>query len=896
MMGYIWFGIILTAFIVAAATGNMGAMAGQALDSAKTSVTLAINLVGAMALFLGVMKIAQDAGLMRIIARLIRPIMVRLFPDVPGDHPAMGAMIMNMSANLLGLANAATPFGINAMNELNKLNRRKGTATNAMALFLAINTSNVTLLPTGVIAIRHAAGSTDASGIVISTLLATLFSTTVAIIAAKTLQRLPIFRLPDLPPEENGDEDVADSETADGEAPEIDEMARPADPASEWWWTLASFTVLGTVASAVITCVTVMLVYGEEPFVRATEVINPWIIPGILVSIPLYGMVVQVRRRKAPEDERLDVYGSFIEGAKDGFNVALKIIPYLVAILVAVGMFKASGALDILVAGISPITGPLGLPAEALPMALLRPLSGSGAFGYMTETVNSAGPDTYLGYLVSTMQGSTETTFYVAAVYFGAIQVSRLRHTIPAALTADIAGVIAAVFICTMLFGAASESGRVKADEERTDGDVFFTEIMVAPPTDGSAYREWFELYVVNSLSLEDCEILRSPSPDPADAEQSDVIDGVGTVWAEQHLLFARDEDYVVGDEGDEDAQAAVFAYDYFLSFSNTEPFFLFLVCDDVVLDSIAMDWSFFAEDCEGNGCAVALRPERYSTADNDDLPDAWCLPPPELTFVNSAGDTASGTPGETNQCRVETRPQPGDVAFTELMADPGDTEQWIELHNSADHAVRLEECLLRHTPSGGLEPAATLLRADGGAPLFLGPGETRVLARNRCLDADPESEAEPDCAYDEWIYDDVKLVTDRSAALELACPTGDDEGSEDVVIDAITYDLPALEVQPGHSAQFEAEPPSTAAELNDDWTRWCAADDVQCFQSADRTDCEYGSPGEIVDCESPPASEPDDCSCRLSPAETRPWPPALAVLLGLALLRWRRNRRTDRP
>ena len=892
MMGYIWFGIILTAFIVAAATGNMGALAGQALDSAKTSVTLAINLVGAMALFLGVMKIAQDAGLMRIIARLIRPIMIRLFPDVPGDHPAMGAMIMNMSANFLGLANAATPFGINAMNELDKLNRRKGTATNAMALFLAINTSNVTLLPTGVIAIRHAAGSTDASGIVISTLLATMFSTSVAIIAAKLLQRLPIFRLPD-------EVDPAPAESSDEEdesAPELDEAAQPPDPARELWWTLASFTVLGTVFSAVIVCVIVMLVYGETPIVHATEVINPWIIPGIIVVIPLYGMIVQLRRRKAPVEERVDIYGSFIEGAKDGFNVALKIIPYLVAILVAVGMFKASGALDILVRGISPITGPLGLPAEALPMALLRPLSGSGAFGYMTETVNSAGPDTYLGYLVSTMQGSTETTFYVAAVYFGAIQVSRLRHTIPAALTADIAGVAAAVFICTMLFGAASEGGQVKADEERGDGDVVFTEIMVAPPTDGSAYREWFELYVANSVRLEDCEILRSPTPDPADADQSDVIDGVGTVWAEKYLLFARDEDYVVGDEGDEDAQAAVFSYDYFLSFSNNAPFFLFLVCDDVVLDSIAMDWSFFADDCEGNGCAVSLRPELTATAENDTLPGSWCLPPQELTFVNSAGDEATGTPGERNQCRVETYPQPGEVAFTELMAAPGDTEQWVELHNAAGHAVRLEDCLLRHTPSGGLEPAATLLRADGGAPLFLEPGETRVLARNRCLDAVPDSEEEPECAYDEVIYDDVKLVTDRSAVLELACPDGDGEGSDDVTIDAITYDLTSLGIEAGHSAQFEAASPASAAEQNDDWSSWCAASEVQCFQSADATVCEYGSPGALVDCESPPAAEPDDCSCRLAAPGTRPRAVPIATLAVLALLGWRRHRRTEHP
>jgi len=372
--------------------------------------------------------------------------MIRLFPDVPADHPAMGAMIMNMSANMLGLANAATPFGIKAMMELDKLNRHKGTATNAMALFLAINTSNVTILPTGVIGIRHAAGSADAAGIIPSTLFATLCSTIVAIIAAKSLQRLPMFRIRKAPAGEAGEDsrsdDVIDEDLASSEAD-----ALQMDEKSERFWRVASPICI------------VLGLAGVVAMIAFSGTVKDWVIPMIIFLLIGYGLVVQLLDRRAGREPRLEIYTSFIDGAKDGFNVALKIIPYLVAILVAVGMFRASGALSLLVSLIGPVSEPLGLPAEVLPMALLRPLSGSGAFGYMTELVNTAGPDTYIGYLVSTMQGSTETTFYVVAVYFGAVQVSKLRHTIPAALTADFTGVVAAVVICLFLFGAARDTG-----------------------------------------------------------------------------------------------------------------------------------------------------------------------------------------------------------------------------------------------------------------------------------------------------------------------------------------------------------------------------------------------------------------------------------------------------
>lgn len=391
------------------------------IDTAEVAVTLAIGLIGVMGLFLGLMKVAEKGGLLRIVAKLLRPLLVRLFPDVPAEHPAMGAMIMNISANALGLGNAATPFGIRAMQELDKLNPHKGTATNAMALFLAINTSSVTLLPTGVIAIRASAGSADPAGIVPTTLIATICSTFVAIVTAKLLQGR--FKTP--PPDETPAE-------AEAEPDRDVETDLPPD-AGEAYPIWASILAIG----CLIGFVPLTVAYGSA--------IAPWIVPGLMVAFLTFGVA-----RGVP------IYEAFVEGARDGFNVAVKIIPYLVAILVAVGMFRASGAMDLLIAPIGALTGPLGLPAEALPMALMRPLSGSGAYGIMASIITdpAIGPDSYVGYLVSTIQGSTETTFYVLAVYFGAVQIRRVRHALIAALTADVAGVAAAVAGCLLLYGA----------------------------------------------------------------------------------------------------------------------------------------------------------------------------------------------------------------------------------------------------------------------------------------------------------------------------------------------------------------------------------------------------------------------------------------------------------
>ena len=437
-MNAVFLGIVFVAFFVGGyrewnwvpgsvdSVSPMAALGTAMVDAASGAVTLAIGLVGMMALFLGLMKVAEAGGLLTIIAKTLRPLMVRAFPEVPANHPAMGAMILNLSANALGLANAATPFGIRAMQELDKLNPVKGTASNAMALFLAMNTSSVTLLPTGVIALRVAAGSQDPAGILPTTLFATCVSTVAAFVAVKAYQRFSAVE-PAVTPGPVVSEPPAVAPVSEAQVPEVS-----ADASSGSYPVWVSVTAL----AAIVGVIPLAVVYGE--------VVSPWIIPGLMVVLLGFGAARGVR-----------VYEAFVDGARDGFQVALRIIPYLVAVLVAVAMLRASGALDIIVGWLSPMTSAVGLPADALPMALMRPLSGSGAFGILASTIQdpAIGPDSYTGYLVSTFQGSTETTFYVLAVYYGAIQVRRIRHTLAAALTADVAGIAGAVIACSYLYG-----------------------------------------------------------------------------------------------------------------------------------------------------------------------------------------------------------------------------------------------------------------------------------------------------------------------------------------------------------------------------------------------------------------------------------------------------------
>lgn len=401
----------------------MDALSKAMLDSAAGAVTLTLGLVGSMTLFLGLMKVAEAGGLLAVIARLLRPALIRLFPDVPANHPAMGAMIMNISANVLGLGNAATPFGIRAMQELDRLNPVKGTASNAMVLFLAINTSSVTLLPTGVVALRAAAGSQDPAGIVATTLVATTLSTISAVIAAKLLARF--FPLGPTTPVELSSESPPEATPADPSDP------LPATETGAYPGWVSALALL-----AFFSIIPLTILWGKA--------IAPWIIPGLAMLLLGYGAIRRVR-----------VYEAFVDGARDGFQLAIRIIPYLVAILVAVAMFRASGAMEVILTPLGALTAPFGLPAEALSMALLRPLSGSGAFAVLASIINdpAIGPDSYVGYLVSTIQGSTETTFYVLAVYFGAVGIRRMRHAVWAGIIADIAGVAGAVMICSLLYG-----------------------------------------------------------------------------------------------------------------------------------------------------------------------------------------------------------------------------------------------------------------------------------------------------------------------------------------------------------------------------------------------------------------------------------------------------------
>ena len=445
MLNGLFIAVTLLSVLIAAATGRMEALTGSIVTSARNAVELAIGLVGVMAFFLGLMRVAEEGGVMATVARVVRPVMHRLFPDVPADHPAISAMILNISANMLGLGNAATPFGIKAIQELNKLNSCPGTATNAMTLFLAINTAGLAILPTGMIGVRAALGSGDAAGIVVPTWFASGTATLVGITAAVLLARLPRYRRNEPPPlDAAAVREGTASLAAQADASEDLDVNEPAPPAERVAvpgrvWAARCFWI-GLLALAARDLLARL---GTEPLADAIRGITSfWMLPAIVATFVLYGWV-----------RRVQVYDALVQGAKQGFDVALRIIPYLVAILVAVGMFRAAGGVDALVTVLGPITTLIGLPAEVLPVALLRPLSGSGALGVASETLTAYGPDSLIGYLASTIYGSTETTFYTLAVYFGAIGVRQTRHTLPACLLADAAGILAATAIVNLLFG-----------------------------------------------------------------------------------------------------------------------------------------------------------------------------------------------------------------------------------------------------------------------------------------------------------------------------------------------------------------------------------------------------------------------------------------------------------
>jgi len=437
VLNWIWLALILVAVAYGGLTGRMQAVNDAILASAKGAVDTVIGLVGMMVLMLGLMRVARDGGLVRAVARAIAPLMRRLFPDVPPEHPAMGAMVMNFATNILGLGNAATPFGLKAMVELDRLNPRPGVATDSMAMFLAINASSITLMaPTGTIAVRAAAGSLDAAGIWLPTLIATTCST-LAAVASVYLLRARERALPEPPPE------AVAAERPEPAAPEVDASLAsegPSEPAGPVQWGVVAATV--ALLSVGLAGHALELAATRTPLEVFLELSRFWLLPLLVVALLLVGVVGRVR-----------VYESVVAGAREGLDVVVRILPYLLAILVAVGMLRASGALDLAIGLLDPLTSRVGFPAAALPMALLRPLSGSGSFALMAEILEAEGPDSFVGYLVCTLQGTTETTFYVLTLYFGAAGVRNMRYTLAACLIADLAGLAGATAACHLFFG-----------------------------------------------------------------------------------------------------------------------------------------------------------------------------------------------------------------------------------------------------------------------------------------------------------------------------------------------------------------------------------------------------------------------------------------------------------
>jgi spore maturation protein SpmA len=414
MMNYVWFGLVAIAFLVGAFTGNIEAVTKGALDSASTAVNIALGLIGIMTMWLGIMKLAQEAGLVSIFSRAIKPISKRLFPGIPSDHPAIGAILLNVSANWLGLSNAATPMGIKAMEELQTLNENKDTASDAMIMFLALNTGSITLIPMTVIAVRASMNSVNPAEIIGSTIFASCMATIFGILAAKTFLAL------------NSGWDHFKTVLRGAWRPALAALAIVA-------------ILLALLKTGVLSALTDLL--PPNSFRTVVMLISTWAIPLLLFIIPLFAFFKKIK-----------IYEVFIDGAKEGFQVAVRIIPFLVAILVAIGMFRASGAMDFFVYLLTPITNLIGMPAEVLPAALMRPLSGSGSLGIITELLKIHGPDSLIGRMASTIYGCSETTFYVVAVYFGAVQIKNIRCAIWVGLIADLAGILGTVFICRYLF------------------------------------------------------------------------------------------------------------------------------------------------------------------------------------------------------------------------------------------------------------------------------------------------------------------------------------------------------------------------------------------------------------------------------------------------------------
>jgi len=453
MLNYIWLGLMVAAVIIGGWNGHLDLVTNGALQAANKAVLeIAFTLIGVMALWLGVMRLAERAGLVALMARILRPVMTRIFPDVPANHPAMGSMLTNIAANMLGLNNAATPFGLRAMKDLESLNTRPGTATNAMCTFLAINTSGIQLIPVTAIAILTGAGSTNPTCIVGTSIICTACGATAGVLMAKFLSKLPMFRLPPAAIIATDNKNLA-AASASAAISSSDSKAVIKEAAGlqplKWWG-----MVIITIFLLFFFFLFLRLVWPEKfgmpvpadvvpqnLFVRMVGAVSLLAIPFLLSAVPLYATV-----------RRVKVYEEFVDGAKEGFDVAIRIIPFLVAMLVAVAMFRAAGGIDWLTQLLQPALNRVGFPPELLPMVLVRPLSGSATLGFFTELVKHFGPDNIISRMAGTIYGSTETTFYVLAVYFGSVAVKRTRHAVLAGLTADLVGVVAAVTLCRIIF------------------------------------------------------------------------------------------------------------------------------------------------------------------------------------------------------------------------------------------------------------------------------------------------------------------------------------------------------------------------------------------------------------------------------------------------------------
>jgi spore maturation protein SpmA len=408
ILNYIWIGFLLIAFIVACFQaflfGNtqiFSDIMNATFESAKTGFEISLGLTGVLALWLGIMKIGENGGIIKAFSRLVGPFFSKIFPDIPKDHPAMGSIFMNISANILGLDNAATPMGLKAMKELQEINPHKDRASNPMIMFLVLNSSGLTIIPITIMVYRAQLGAANPTDVFLPILLATFFSTLVGFLSVAIMQKINLFNKTIL------------------------------------------LTLLGFIA-VVAGLIFFLMRLPKDQLAIYSNLAAAFILFSIII-----GFIVLAAFRK------VNVYESFIEGAKDGFQVAIGIIPYLIAILLAIGVFRASGAMDFIIDGIGKFVAMLGLDTEfvhALPTALMKPLSGSGARGMMIDAMTQHGADSFVGRLVCIVQGSTETTFYILAVYYGSVGIKKTRYTLGCSLLADLAGIIAAILIGYLFF------------------------------------------------------------------------------------------------------------------------------------------------------------------------------------------------------------------------------------------------------------------------------------------------------------------------------------------------------------------------------------------------------------------------------------------------------------